>query len=336
VASIRWGIVGCGDVAEVKSGPGFQKAEGSRLVAVMRRDGGKAADFARRHGVPRWTDDAARLIDDPEVDAVYVATPPGSHEELALQVLRAGKPCYVEKPMARNAAECRRMIDAFAAAGVPLFVAYYRRALPRFLAARDALPRLGTIERVTYRFAGPSPQADPAPWRLDAEQAGGGLFLDLGCHALDLLDFLLGPLEDVRGEARNLSGRHAVEDTVELRWRGGEASWSFTSEAREDRVVIRGEAGELAFSVFGNEPIELRVGGEVITFDRPNPRHIQQPLIQTIVDELRGQGRCPSTGESASRTQAVMDRVLAGYYGTRADGFWRDPPSWPGRRAAER
>src|SRR5262245_58209728 len=137
--TVRWGIIGCGDVTEVKSGPGFQKAQGSELVAVMRRDGTKAADYAGRHAVPRWYDDAERLINDPEVDAVYVATPPGSHLEYALRVARASKPCYVEKPMARSYAECRRMIEAFEKAGLGLFVAYYRRMLPRFVRAKELI-----------------------------------------------------------------------------------------------------------------------------------------------------------------------------------------------------
>ncbi|HEY7374191.1 MAG TPA: Gfo/Idh/MocA family oxidoreductase, partial [Polyangia bacterium] len=193
--TIRWGMIGCGDVAEVKSGPGFQKAEGSALVAVMRRRGDLAADYARRHGVPRWYDDAAALIADPEVDAVYIATPPGAHERLALAVCAAGKPAYVEKPMARNLAECARMVDAFAAAGLPLFVAYYRRALPRFLRARDLIASgaLGRLTGVRYRQSGPYHHDVEArvregaalPWRLEAEHAGGGLFLDVGCHTLD-------------------------------------------------------------------------------------------------------------------------------------------------------
>ena len=135
----RWGIIGCGDVTEVKSGPGFQKADGSGLVAVMRRDLAKAQDYARRHGVPRAYDRADALIDDPEVDAVYIATPPSSHCELTLAVAAAGKPCLVEKPMATNHRECLRMIEACAARGVPLWVAYYRRALPRFVLVRDLL-----------------------------------------------------------------------------------------------------------------------------------------------------------------------------------------------------
>ncbi|MBM3274205.1 MAG: Gfo/Idh/MocA family oxidoreductase, partial [Candidatus Sericytochromatia bacterium] len=151
---VRWGILGCGDVCEVKSGPAFQQAPGSELVAVMRRDGAKAQDFAKRHGVARWYDDADALIGDPEVDAVYIASPPGSHLELASKVADAGKPAYVEKPMARNAAECRKMIDRFEAAGVPLFVAYYRRRVPRFVKVAELLDAgsLGTVRRVSYVY----------------------------------------------------------------------------------------------------------------------------------------------------------------------------------------
>ncbi|MET0262259.1 MAG: Gfo/Idh/MocA family oxidoreductase, partial [Rariglobus sp.] len=110
---VRWGIIGCGDVTEVKSGPAFSKVAGSELVAVMRRDGAKAADYARRHHVPRWYDDACALVNDPEVDAIYVATPPGAHLEGALLAAAAGKPAYIEKPFARNTAECDQILGAF-------------------------------------------------------------------------------------------------------------------------------------------------------------------------------------------------------------------------------
>ena len=350
--TIRWGIIGCGNVTEVKSGPGFQKAEGSELVAVMRRRGELAADYARRHGVPAWYDQVDAIIGDPQVDALYIATPPGDHERLALAVCAARKPAYVEKPMARNHAECQRLVQAFAAAGVPLFVAYYRRGLPRFRQARElvASGQLGRVSAVSYRFAGAYHRDVPAgdyhgidraalPWRVQAEHAGGGLFMDLGCHTLDVLDFVLGPLADVRGAAANLATAHDVEDTVALSFRTaggalGVASWSFATAARVDQIVISGDAGELRLSTFGNEPVELHRGDAVERFDLPNPPHIQQPLIQSIVDELHGRGRCDSTGVSAARTSAVMDAALAGYYGTRADGFWRDPGAWPGRRRA--
>jgi 1,5-anhydro-D-fructose reductase (1,5-anhydro-D-mannitol-forming) len=353
MTTIRWGMIGCGDVAEMKSGPGFQKAAGSALVAVMRRHGDLAADFARRHGVAAWYDDADALIADPAVDAVYIATPPGAHEQLALAVCAAGKPAYVEKPMARNHAECQRMVDAFAAARVPLFVAYYRRALPRFRQARDlvAAGRLGRITGVTYRMAGPfhrdfearlAAQAQtgaPLPWRLQAEHAGGGLFLDVGCHTLDILDFIVGPLQQVRGVAANVATPHFVEDAVAISFRTGggvpgTAHWSFASAEKADEIIVAGDRGELRLSTFGNEPVERRDGDGVERFDLPNPAHIQQPMIQSIVDELRGKGRCDSTGVSAARTSAIIDAALVDYYGTRADGFWRSPESWPGQQSA--
>lgn len=326
--TLGFGIIGCGSVCEVKSGPAFQKATGSRLTAVMRRDGARAEDFARRHGALRWYTDVRALVADPEVDVVYVATPPGSHLELALLACAAGKPAYVEKPMARNYAECRRMQQAFAAAGVPLFVAYYRRALPRFVAVKARLDAgaLGTVRSIEYTYSSSRHRhADRShlPWRLQAEHSGGGLVLDVGSHALDLLDFFFGPLQDVHGTAENHGTPTDVEDTVNMTFTvpggaTGRAEWCFASDARTDRLLIRGTQGELVLSVF--DP------GSV-----PDPPHVQQPLIQTIVDELAGRGQCPSRAESAVRTSRVLDQVLAGYYGSREDAFWLRPESWPGR-----
>src|SRR4051794_39336989 len=192
--TIRWGIIGCGDVTEVKSGPGFQKARGSALVAVMRRDGAKAEDYARRHGVPRWYTDAEALVHDPGGDAGYVAAPPATHKAYTLLAAQARKPVYVEKPMALDHGECRAMIDGCAAAGVPLFTAYYRRAMPRF-ARIKALIDAGAIG--TVRVAAVSvyraftPPVGTLPWRIDPDVSGGGLFVDLAAHQLDLLDFFL-------------------------------------------------------------------------------------------------------------------------------------------------
>jgi len=335
---VRWGIIGCGDVTEVKSGPGLQQAAGSQLVAVMRRDGRLAADYARRHGVPRWYDQAEALIRDPEVDAVYVATPPESHAACALQVAAAGKPAYVEKPMARHVPECDRMIAAFARAEQKLFVAYYRRCLPRFRLVAELLGRgaLGRLSAVRYRHASPAHLDAPGSWRLDAARAGGGLFLDLGSHLLDLLDHLLGPLTAVAGAAANVASAPAVEDTVAMSFVAGgvpgTAAWNFASAGRDDTLEFTGTGGRLTLSLFGHEAprLETPAGGE--TFDRPNPPHVQQPLIQTVVDDLLGRGACPSTGGSARRTSQVMDTVLAAYYGGRDDEFWRRPETWPGRR----
>jgi len=341
MSAIRWGIIGCGNVTEVKSGPGFRLAEGSELVAVMRRNGALAEDYARRHEVPYWFDDAERVIQHPEVDAVYISTPPGSHLEYALRVCAAGKPAYVEKPMARNYAECRQMAEAFDADGLPLFVAFYRRGLPRFRKSKELVESgaLGTVTAVNYRFSSSShSRTDPhnLPWRLIAAESGGGLFLDLGCHTLDVLDFILGPLENVKGGAANLASPHDVEDSVAMTFRAGGAlgcaTWNFASAAREDIIEITGTDARLSMSCFGDEPLKLEGEKGEESIELPNPPHIQQPLIQSIVDQLHGRGTCPSTGESASRTAKVIDSVLAEYYGGREDAYWTRPESWPGRR----
>lgn len=338
---VRWGIIGCGSVCEQKSGPAFVQCRGSALVAVMRRDGEKAADFARRHGAPKWYEDAQKLIEDPQVDAVYVATPPRSHMEYALRVAAAGKPCYVEKPMARSHAECLRMLEAFDRAQKPLFVAYYRRAHARFLKAKEwlELGRIGRVTGVTYRHTRLH-FPDPAPeWRLDAEQSGGGLLLDLGSHTLDILDYLVGDFVEFGGSASNFSN-NTVEDAVTLHFktaRGvvGTASWNFAGATREDLVTIDGTRGRMMFSTFGSDlRIEAPEGVEQLDIPPPNP--VQRPLVQTIVNELMGQGTCPSTGASAARTSRVMDAALETYYHGRADEFWKRPESWNrDRRASE-
>jgi len=325
-ANIRFGIIGCGNVTEVKSGPGFQKAEHSELVAVMRRNGELAQDYALRHGVPRWYDDAQALIEDPEVDAVYVATPPGSHLAYTLAAAKAGKPVYVEKPMARSAAECEQMIAACRSAGVPLYVAYYRRALPRFLKVKELLEggAIGEVRYVSTIQYQPAPQAaegGDVPWRLQPEQSGGGLFFDLASHTLDVLDFLLGPIAEAKGIASNQNGQFAaVEDIVTGVYKfasgvHGTGTWCFSACGREDRNEIVGSTGKLVFSTFGHEPIRLEsASGDAQTFPFAAPAHIQQPLIQTIVNDLLGLGICPSTGESAIRTSRVMDELVKGFY----------------------
>ncbi|MES2440213.1 MAG: Gfo/Idh/MocA family oxidoreductase [Verrucomicrobiota bacterium] len=318
--TIRWGIIGCGDVTERKSGPAFSKVPGSQLVAVMRRNGDAAADYAKRHGVPRWYDDADALIADPEVDAVYVATPPGSHASYAIAVATAGKPVYVEKPMARTLAECEAMIAACESAEVPLFVAYYRRCLPHFMQAKQWLleGRIGEVHgaRLSLFLRASQDAAAAASWRYDAEAAGGGLLFDLGSHQLDILDFLLGPVADVQGKARNLGGHYAVEDTVSARFTfesgtEGSALWCFAAGAgaERDEIELVGSRGKIILPTFGKTEATLVNADGVTEFEVPTPDHVQQGLIETIVAELRGQGSCPSTGRSAARTAWVLDQI---------------------------
>lgn len=320
---VNWGIVGCGDVCERKSGPPMYLTEHSSLVAVMRRDREKLADFARRHRVAKSYTDAAALIADPEVGIVYVATPPASHKELALEVLAAGKPVYVEKPMAMNHAECLEMIAAAEKAGQKLFVAYYRRALPYFRKVKELLDTgaVGDPLTVEVRYLRPPGREDldPAnrPWRLRREIGGEGYFYDLAPHTLDILDFLLGEIADAAGYRENRAGLYEAADTVTavLRFASGvtgTGTWCFAApeQAREDTIVITGRRGILRFGTFAFEPVELTTERGIERFEIPPPEHIQGPLIRTIVAELRGEGRCPSTGVSAARTSRIMDRIM--------------------------
>jgi 1,5-anhydro-D-fructose reductase (1,5-anhydro-D-mannitol-forming) len=320
--TVRWGIIGCGDVTEVKSGPGFQKAEGSELGAVMRRDVVKARDYAQRHGVARVHGRAADLINDPDIDVVYVATPPSTHCELALAAAAAGKPCLVEKPMALNHVECLRMIDAFKARDLPLWVAYYRRALPRFLLVRDLLAS-GAIGRVTSVHVDVSsvlaPRKGAPNWRLDPAVAGAGLFFDLASHCFDLIDFLLGPVTEVWGVAANTGGAYAAEDVTAAAFGVGgrvlgTGTWNFNAARTIDVMTFRGSEGELRTPVFADTDVIVSRGRDDQAHGVRNPPHVHQPLIQAIVNELRGGEPSPSTGESAARTSWVLDRCVAGYY----------------------
>ena len=321
---VRWGMIGCGDVAEVKSGPGFQKADHSSLVAVMRRDRDKARDYAQRHGVKSFYDRAQDLIDNPEVDAIYVATPPSSHLELALMVAASVKPCLVEKPMARNYDECRLMLEAFEREGVPLFVAFYRRALPRFLKVRDLL-RDGAIGRLTsahIQHYDPLVTGEQArAWRFNPEVAGAGLFLDLASHGLDLLDFFAGPIRSARGFALNTGGSYRAEDVTAACFEfasgaAGTGIWNFHADHSANGIVLTGSDGEIQMPLFNDGDVLLRRHGKKEILPFRNPPHVHQPLIQTVVNHLLGSGICESTGESAARTSWVMDRCLESYYGS--------------------
>jgi predicted dehydrogenase len=319
---VRWGVIGAGDVCEVKSAPAMNIVPDSRLVAVMRRNEALAEDYARRHGVPKWYGDADTLINDADVNAVYVATPPGSHKELALAVAAAGKPVYVEKPMAKSYGECRDMIAACASAEVPLYVAYYRRTLPHFVRIRDLLYE-GAIGDVRHVHVTLNQELLPDVvrnvednWRVNPDIAGGGYFYDLASHQFDLLDFLLGPIERASGIAANQAGQYAAEDIVTATWKFesgilGSGSWCFTTSAvsRIDETVIVGSKGEISFETFGAGRFRLRTENSDEEFLFDLPVHIQEYLIAAIVDDLLGRGSSPSTGASGARTNRVMEAI---------------------------
>jgi len=313
---VHWGFIGCGSVTEKKSGPAFSKAEGSDVVAVMRRDIDKAKDYARRHGIGKWYGNAADLINDPQVNAVYVATPPASHAEYAIAAMRAGKPVYVEKPMAASYAECLQINRVSEETGVPCFVAYYRRTLPYFRRVKQLIDDgvAGTISTVQIRFAIPPYPADydpnNLPWRVKREIAGAGYFYDLASHQLDLLDYLFGPITDVYGVCGQCgrairSGGYGHRSLPVSVGCVGKRQLEFRRPSgkpyRSDR--FHRYKREITCSTFDFSPIILEMKEGKQEFREENPENIQFFLIQSIVDYLNGKGELPvSTGNSAIRT----------------------------------
>lgn len=320
---IRWGFIGCGEATEKKSGPAFSLVPGSRVTAVMSRNRDKARSYAERHNIPHWYDDAMKLVSDPDVNAVYIATPPSSHATYAIMAMKAGKPVYIEKPLAASYVDCQRINHVSEETGVKCYVAYYRRYLPYFQKVKELIDNgaIGRVMNVQIRFAAPPRDLDynkqDLPWRVQKDIAGGGYFYDLAPHQLDLLQTFFGPITRVHGFCDNRGGLYQTEDTVSATFMfhdhlPGSGSWCFAAHesAKTDRIELIGTNGQICFSVFTYEPIALHTlsGREEIVV--PNPEHVQLPLITSIVEELQGTGHCDCDSVSGTGVNWVMDRIL--------------------------
>lgn len=323
---ICWGIIGVGDVCEVKSGPALMKITNSTVKAVMRRNSDKAKDFANRHGIQKWYDNADNLLNDPEINAIYIATPPDTHAKYTLKAAAVGKPVYVEKPMARSYQECISMVEACKKENVPLYVAYYRRALPNILKVKELIDggSIGSVRSVRINLqmtieneiSGVSSAQDN--WRVNPEIAGGGYFYDLASHQLDALDFLFGPISEAKGFSINQSKKYIADDITVSAFKFkngivGNGLWAFNTSkvSQNEMTTIIGSKGQISFPFFGNHHVILEKEDEAIKkFEFEISKHIQLPLIQTIVDELQGNGNCPSTGVSGARTNWVMEQII--------------------------
>lgn len=320
---VRWGFIGCGVVTEKKSGPAFAEVEGSEIVAVMSRGAEKARSYAERHGVRRWYTDAQELLNDPDVNAVYIATPPSTHATYAIMAMQAGKAVYVEKPMASNYEDCCRINRIAEKTGMPCFVAYYRRLLPYFEKVKQLVAEgaVGKVVNVQIRFAVPPRDLDynssNLPWRVQPDIAGGGYFYDLAPHQIDLLQQMFGPILEAEGYRANRGGLYDTEDSVSACFKfanglPGSGSWCFVAHesAKEDRIEIVGNNGSLSFSVFTYAPIILQNEAGRQEFVIDNPRYVQLPLIRQVVEHLQGKALCDADCVSATSVNWVVDRIL--------------------------
>jgi 1,5-anhydro-D-fructose reductase (1,5-anhydro-D-mannitol-forming) len=323
VKLIKWGFIGCGEVTEKKSGPAFNIVPHSMIEAVMSRDEDKARSYAERHRINKWYTDPQELVDDPDVNAIYIATPPSSHATFAIMAMKAGKPVYVEKPMAASYEDCARINRISKQTGVPCFVAYYRRYLPYFLKVKDLVKNgtIGNVINVQIRFAVPPRDLDynrqNLPWRVQPDIAGGGYFYDLAPHQLDLLQELFGPIIEAKGICANRGGLYETEDSVSACFRfpnglPGSGSWCFVAHesAKEDRIEIIGDKGQINFSVFNYDPIDLHTENGKQQLQIPNPEHVQLPLIKNVIEHLQGKSICTCDCVSATPVNWVMDRIL--------------------------
>ena len=317
---IKWGIIGCGDVTERKSGPAFNKVENAILTSVTRRDFNKAKDYAMRHHVEHVYKNAQELIESPNVDAIYVATPPSTHAEYAIMCMKAGKPVYVEKPMATNYSDCLKMIKVSEETKIPLFVAYYRRTLPGFLKVKELLDEgvIGSPLTVQIRLSRPANDDEKAnSWRVQKSIAGGGIFHDLASHQFDFLDFIFGPVIKANGFATNNNNWYEVEDTITASFQFkngviGTGLWCFNThrEATQDVMEITGTKGSILFSGFNHHPIKLITDNGLIEFPYLNPENIQYNLIKQVNEAILKGTECVSTGISAARTNWVLKRII--------------------------
>ena len=342
-APVRWGIIGCGDVCQVKSGPAFNKSENSQLVAVMRRDVSKVKEFAQSHSVTSIYDKSEDIIQDPNVELLYVATPPGGDRvKIAQQITKAGKPALFEKPLARDAREAAEIVQLFKTAHVPLYVAYYRRHLPfvHYIKSiientdenNNNLPSIGDVSGVYITlFQDRHLHTRQHPWHLNKQISGGGKLLDVGSHMLDLVDFLIGPMRNVVGYASQsgFSNSSDVEDLVVGCWKHvlknrivpGTCRFNFCSGGPEiDEIQILGTKGRISFPCFGTHvSVNVYSQKELVVKDFENPTHIHKPLVQQIVNDelarrhvsLSNQNSiCQSTAESGLRASIVLDKLL--------------------------
>jgi predicted dehydrogenase len=318
---LRWGLIGCGDIAAKRVAEALRRSTGSELVAVARARKELAADFAERHGARRWHADWKALLRDDEVDAVYVATPVHLHAEQAVAAAAAGKHVLCEKPMALDVAGGERMLAAARAHRVRLGVAYYRHHYPVVARLRQLLAsgELGQPVLAQVQAFEPFdvPPDHPRAWFLRRAEAGGGPMADFGCHRIEVLLDLLGPLVEAHGFPDNVRFRERdVEDTfiARLRFRSGAIALLTVTHAvseRRDTLEIFGTRASAHVGVLNQGDLRIVTAGSVHEERHPPHSNLHQPLVEDFVAAVR-QGREPAV---SGEVGLEVTRVLARLYG---------------------
>lgn len=321
---VKWGMIGTGSVTEVKSGPGFYKSKNSELYGVFNRNRDKAIDWAKRHGINKVYETIDEMLMDENIDAIYIATPPNVHKEYAIRCLEAGKIPYIEKPMAFNYHECQDILKVSNEKNIPVYVAFYRRGMEKYIKIKELLDEgvLGNIKYVEVRQIMKPEDSDlnreKLPWRVIPEITGGGKFIDMGVHVLDILDFFFGHINVAKGMATNLGGYYDVEDTVSASFMFengvvGNGMWCYVAGHEEEYVRIVGDKGYIIFEGLGYGPVKIYDGNEVQELKFNSPDHVAQPYIQQVVDEIIGFKKSNANIQSAANVTRITDEILRNF-----------------------
>lgn len=315
-------MIGCGDVTQVKSGPAFNKVENSFIAAVMGRDLEKARQYALKNNVPDYYDDANAMLQNPEVNAVYIATPPSSHEAYALLAIDAGKNVYIEKPMAMNSGSALKIITAAEKAGVKVVVAHYRRQQPVFKKVKQLLDegtigkvRLAVCEYQKIRQTNEELALPGNKWRIDPSVSGGGLFHDLAPHQLDLMLYFFGDYKTAAGFSQNQVRQYSADDIVvgSLLFKNDvifSGSWLFNANEYIDRIEITGAKGKICFGAFQHERLSIEVNGKLLHYTFEHLPHVQMPMINETVKYFQGRASNPCDGSSGKHVMEIIDMFV--------------------------
>lgn len=315
---INFGIIGCGDVTEKKSGPAFKKIEGSDLTMVMRRDEAKLIDYAKRHDIKKYTTDYKELLSDKNVDAIYIATPPKYHHYYVLEAAKYKKPIYVEKPMALTVKECEEMINICKEYQTSLYVAYYRRGQEKFNYVKNLIinKSLGKIRSFHYVFSQELIKTPNRDWLFKSEESGGGQLYDIGSHMVDMFLYLFGEVKTVVGLSVNQTKVHQVNDVTSgfmIFENGvqGSIQLTFNASINEDKLVVIGSKGSAEFSIMSGNTISVMKNGVTNDVHFKELEHVQQPFIQQVVDSIHGKNNLDTTGIAGLKTQKILESLSA-------------------------
>lgn len=330
---VKWGFIGCGRVVQQKSGKAFNDVPNSIIHAIMRRNLDEAKKSAEMFGAKHWYDNIHDIANS-DVDAIYIATPPGLHFEQALACCEAGKPVYVEKPLARNYTEAKQIVDAFESKGIPLFIGHYKRALPKFQYIKNAIDK-GTIGNITlvrsYLNRIFSQKEADETWLYNPRLSGGGKFYDIAAHSMDIIAFLFGDITEIHGFATNSGTSCPLEDTVAFAYKTkngilGTANFNCIANTKEDRMFVCGTKGMIEFSIHGTDDVII-TQYETKTKEKfvlPDPKNVEYSMVEAVVKALitNQEGLC--TTKEALSTYWAIDQVLDSFYHGRQREFWKD------------